>query len=97
MHQARVRHSATLLDDGRVLVAGGKDYSRAHNTAEIYDPQKETWSSTPKMTNRRTSHEAALLHDGRVLVSGGWSTVVAGRTLLRPTLSSAEIFDPIAR
>src|SRR6185503_16057201 len=54
-------YSATLLRDGRVLVAGGGGLS----SAEIFDPASRTWSPTGSMTRARAGHEATLLSDGR--------------------------------
>jgi hypothetical protein len=83
MSTARFFHTATLLQDGRVLVSGGQtsegqylEYSSA--SAEIYDPTRDTWSPTGSMTASpfgpwlgRETHSAVLLLDGQVLVSGG--------------------------
>jgi len=74
-------HTATLLPDGRVLVAGG-------GSAELYDPASGTWRATGKMIEQRYFHTATLLPDGRVLVAGG-GCCVANRSLV-----SAEIYDP---
>jgi hypothetical protein len=61
--------TATLLNTGKVLVAGGNT-----GTAELYDPATETFSATGSMTATRTGHLAALLLDGRVLMIGGGLT-----------------------
>jgi WD40 repeat protein len=78
----RAGHTATLLPDGRVLVAGG-----ASNTSELYDPRTGRWTAMGTMTHARTWHSATLLADGRVLVAGGMD---AGGILL----ASAELYDP---
>ncbi len=81
-------HTATMLNDGRVLVTGG-NYSSALATAELFDPTTQSWSETGPMGESRSSHTATLLEDGRVLVVGGypgeWGAEVTG---------SAEIYDP---
>lgn len=90
LHLARGAHSATLLADGRVLVAGGRRFVDeienfevlAH--AEIYDPSSNTWLVAAPMLEPRVDHQAALLADGRVLVSGGSG------------LASTELYDPLA-
>ena len=79
MNTGRAGHTATLLADGTVLVAGGW---RAGNTAEIYDPETKKFTPTGAMTTQRWWPTATLLKDGRVLVAGG----------LR--IASAEIYDP---
>jgi hypothetical protein len=94
MARARSGHSATLLDDGRVLVAGGTSVAFAGgtsptSTAEIYDSATGKWTAARSMNHPRFEHSATLLADGRVLVAGGLSS--SGTT--RAT-SSAEIFDP---
>jgi hypothetical protein len=66
MNAARTSHTATLLPDGRVLIAGGYLPS-----AEIYDPRLEAWLPTEEMTSVRTFDTATLLLDGRILFAGG--------------------------
>lgn len=78
-------HTATLLQDGRVLVAGGQSYL---NSSEIYDPASGVWSATTgTMAYGREKHTATLLPNGKVLVAGGYS----GSSSIS---SRAEIFDP---
>jgi len=87
MTTTRVRHTATLLRDGRVLIAGGftkdDDYLAS---AELYDPTTGTFSPTGSMTTARYVHAATLLSDGRVLISGGEGAVGIS--------ASAELYDP---
>lgn len=88
MHYARVSHTATLLRDGRVLIAGGRG-EKVNAVSEIYDPKTERFSATGSLATARYKHTAGLLPDGRVLVAGGsderdWSG----------NLSSAEIYNP---
>jgi Kelch motif len=70
MSIARSWATATLLPDGRVLIAGGYE-SRDLATAEIYDPATETFSATGNMAAARRGHSATLLSNGRVLINGG--------------------------
>jgi len=83
----RSSHTATLLEDGRVLVAGGQDRRRELATVEIYDPGSGCWGPAESMTQRRMGHTATRLEDGRVLVAGGvdaqWDTLMV-----------SEIYDP---
>jgi N-acetylneuraminic acid mutarotase len=76
MASSRVDFTATLLPDGKVLVAGGWDNSgdgsgNALATAELYNPTDGTWSTTGSMTSNRVDFTATLLPDGKVLVASG--------------------------
>jgi len=98
MLQVRAGHTATLLRDGRVLIAGGLTCCQVPNpspefyasTAEIYDPAADAFSPTGPMSSARGNHAAALLPDGRVLISGG-----DGNDPAAPPLGT-EIFDPMS-
>jgi len=88
MTTARSLHSATLLPNGQVLLAGGTASSNgALASAELYDPGTGTFRSAGTMTTARRLHSATLLPDGRVLIIGGDRE---GGT----ALASAELFDP---
>lgn len=67
MSYARVYHAATLLPDGRVLLAGGSDTI----TAEWFDPATSTFGPVIAMVRERFGHTATLLQDGRLLIAGG--------------------------
>ena len=84
-------HTATLLLDGRVLVAG--DTGVPALTAEIYNPSINTWSVTGPMTRDRSGHTATRLSDGRVLVVGG--ELASSQMDWFPFKGTAEIFDPV--
>jgi hypothetical protein len=88
---ARAFHTATLLTNGKVLVAGGSaDFTGPVATAELYDPDKGTFTSAGNMTVPRSGHTATLLPDGKVLIAGG--SVSAGGGMV-PS-NGAEIYDP---
>lgn len=91
MNVARAAHQATLLDSGHVLVTGGcgEGCDAKHASAELFDPQSDTFAATASMATPRASHTATRLNDGRVLVAGGWAD--------REVVNSAEIFDPATR
>lgn len=73
LNTGRQNATATLLADGRVLVAGGTSIMTGYlASAEIFDPRTFTWMSTPDMPEPRTWHTATLLRNGKVLVAGGY-------------------------
>jgi hypothetical protein len=89
MATARRFHTATLLDNGKVLIAGGEDEAaNAFAAAELYDPSTGTFSPTGSMTVPRVGHTATLLNSGEVLITGGTSDPSEN------AVSSAELYDP---
>jgi subtilase family serine protease len=88
MNATRYNHTATLLTNGQVLVAGGYNGSTlSFSSAELYDPAAGTWTLTGSMITGRYGHTATLSTNGNVLV-------VAGFSLTSGFLSSAELYDP---
>ena len=93
MMTPRSGHSATLLPDGKVLIAGGQTQatwfggSTTLDSAELYDPVSGAFTFTGTMSTPRFVHSATLLPDGKVLVCGGFGT---GYSIL----DSAELYDP---
>jgi N-acetylneuraminic acid mutarotase len=88
MHAGHHGGSAVLLDDGRVLVAGGSGKVGQESSVEIFDPRKSTWVKTKPMAVGRSGFSLEKLPDGRLLAAGGidWDA--------EKILSIAEIFDP---
>jgi N-acetylneuraminic acid mutarotase len=86
--ESRTFHTATLLPDGTVLVAGGYSAQpfNVRATAELYQPTKGTWVRSTNMAKPRAEHTATLLTNGKVLVVGGRSQGTV--------LSDAELYDP---
>ena len=87
---ARWYHTATLLPNGQVLVAGGqagnpRNPGENQTSAELYDPATGMWTPTGSMSIAHSHHTATLLPSGQVLVAGGYS----GSNAL-----SAELYDP---
>jgi N-acetylneuraminic acid mutarotase len=79
---ARAAHTATLMQNGTVLVAGGTGNAGNHSSAEIYRPQGNAWTAAGALASPRQRHTATLLPNGKVLVAGGGF--------------STELFDPAA-
>jgi Kelch motif/Galactose oxidase, central domain len=93
MTAARAAHTATLLPDGRVLIAGGCTLDSCEleedgASAELYDPRVGNFAKTGTMGTERVSHTATLLPNGEVLLAGGWDR--------DGVLASAELYDPAA-
>jgi hypothetical protein len=89
----RLDQTATLLSDGRVLVAGGQDGLISFDSVEIYDRRQDRWFEAAPMITGRFGHAATLLANGDVLVAGGtYGTVVPSAS--SAPLSSAERYDP---
>jgi hypothetical protein len=87
---SRYYHTATKLDDGKILVAGGRNnVTSGWATAELYDPENDIWKPAGAMESARYKHTATLLKDGKVLVTGG---LKEGNVSI--TLGTAELYDP---
>ena len=93
MHVPRLGHTATLLPDRTVLMAGGRpnDFCETTFWAELYDPSTGAFSAGIQMTDGRAYHQATRLRDGRVLITGGLTTSTYPNC---QTLASAELYTP---
>ncbi len=91
LSQARTAFTATLLPDGKVLVAGGgsSESTGSYDSVELYDPKSGVWTATEGLIEGRNWHTATLLLDGKVLVAGGGGG--GGQNL-----ASATLYDPIS-
>lgn len=91
LNGAREGHTATLLPDGEVLVAGGFDWNSRLNVngAELYEPASATWTVTGSLGAARIGHTATLLPNGTVLVVGGYFVPLSYEDI---TLGSAELY-----
>ena len=100
----RVGHTATLLTNGKVLIAGGVQtvtetfganpgYTNVITpTSELYDPATGAFTPTGSMSIGRYWHTATLLADGRVLITGG--IIPTAQTQTTDITNTAEIYDP---
>jgi hypothetical protein len=86
MATERRGHTATRLQDGRVLIVGGENSTGALNGTEVFDPAAGTFAAAGNMSAARADHSATLLADGRVLIAGGRNSAGA--------VATTEIFDP---
>jgi Kelch motif protein len=84
---ARSDHSAALLKDGRVLVAGGHRGSEWLRSAEIYDPARDVWDIVRPLPRARSLFTMTTLPDGTVLAVGG--------TEEGPMSATSVIYDPV--
>jgi hypothetical protein len=87
LHIERRGHTATLLNDGRVLIVGGDNQYGIVSQAEIFDPVLQASSLSASSLTGRTDHTATMLPDGRVMIIGGQNESSA--------LGSSEIFNPL--
>lgn len=100
MTTTRSAQTATLLQDGTVLVVGGQHFDATAGTsvslasAEIYSPNAETFTATAApMAASRLFHTATVLENGTVLISGGRT----GADGTFSTLAGEELYDPVAK
>jgi N-acetylneuraminic acid mutarotase len=91
MRSARDGHTAAVLANGKILVAGGTNNGVALASTELYNPAAGTWASTGSMHVARTLARAIVLSNGSVLVMGG-----CVNDCLSATIRSAELYNPIA-
>lgn len=95
---ARQLHSASLLPDGRVLIAGGVGIERLDasqvpvletlRTAYIFDPRTNSFSMVGSLTTPRAYHQATVVGGGRVVLAGGLDSNLN-------SLATADVFDPL--
>ncbi len=92
LHTTREVHTATLLPNGKVLIAGGAGsngiLASAESSAELYDPAADQWTLTGSMSTPRVGATATLLPNGKVLVAGGQTDITGDST------NGAELYDP---
>src|SRR5439155_1004256 len=82
----RSEHTATLLPNGKVLIAGGTDGTNSLSSALLYDPASGAWATTASLLAARAGHGMTLLANGQVLVMGG-------NDINNFVTSKAELYD----
>jgi len=89
LSNARFQHTATLLPNGKVLVAGGNTvFNVAIASAELYDPATGVWTPTGSLGIPRFQHTAHLLANGKVLV-------ISGNNQNYTSFYNPELYDPV--
>lgn len=95
LNTGRFEHSATLLNNGRVLVTGGRTIHHGEillNSCEIFDPVTQEWTYVAPMHYSRAGHSATLLLNGKVLVIGGQQNI---SELYNPMTGNWEIVGKV--
>jgi Galactose oxidase, central domain len=96
----RSLQTATQLQNGRWLIAGGVNYNNdPQASCEIYDPATDNFVAAASMGTPRMGHSATLLADGRVFVAGGLQAVTVQPSPINAiydTVDTTEIYDPVA-
>ncbi len=88
---ARDTHTATRLNTGQVLVAGGEDsWCMPLASSQLYNPGAGTWSSKGDLSSPRNGHTATQLNNGQVLVAGGYNISSTG---VLYALNSADLYQ----
>jgi hypothetical protein len=87
LSHGRSQHTATRLQDGKVLVVGGISSGPASlSSCEVFDPNSGDWNDVGDLNEARTGHTVVLLYTGHVMVAGGYSS--------GDILQSTEFFNP---
>src|SRR5436305_890850 len=95
LSEARADHTATLLPDGRVLIAGGMVENGVYlDSMEIYDPKTGSFKPGGTMSSKRVGHSATLLPNGKVLIAGGMADRSFEGGVHGIASNSADIYDP---
>jgi YD repeat-containing protein len=90
MNEARYTHTATLLNNGKILIAGGQNEQISGlPSGELYNPATGLFTFTGNLVIGRDQHTATLLNNGNVLLTGGY--VETGR----PGSNTAELYNPM--
>ncbi|CAF2862759.1 unnamed protein product [Rotaria sp. Silwood2] len=87
MSVLRGSHTATMLTNGKILVAGGYNFNGFLSSAELYDPTTGVWTLTGSLSATRGFHRACMLANGKVLVVAGANE--------NGMVGSAELYDPL--
>ncbi len=94
MHWPRVGFTATLLRNGKVLIAGGYVGGKASATAELYEPANGSFVITGTMVSPHASQSATLLPNGKVLIVGGIQNNAVWEGFYQDHIAGAELYEP---
>jgi N-acetylneuraminic acid mutarotase len=91
LHNARDGHTATLLSNGNIVVAGGENNNSVMASTEVYSPLTSSWTNSGNLNVARSNASALLLPSGMVLVAGGCVSNCLGATT-----ASAELYSSVS-
>ncbi|UJR19281.1 hypothetical protein I4U23_022410 [Adineta vaga] len=83
-----LHHTASLLNNGLVLITGGVSSGRHYSYVELYNASTNKWTGVRNMVSTRSKHIATVLKDGKVLVTGGIDFFLT-------STRTAELYDPL--
>jgi N-acetylneuraminic acid mutarotase len=90
VHTPRDGHTATLLANGNVVIAGGENNNQALASSEVYSPTTGAWTASGNLKVARSSARALLLPNGAILMAGGCVSNCAG-----VTTATAELYNSV--
>jgi len=93
MTSEHTQHTATVLPNKQVLVAGGIAGAHKTDSAELYDPATGSWTATATLKPGRYAHTATLLLNGQVLVAGGGNFRLGALTRAQLYKSAPQTLD----
>ena len=90
LHTARDGHTATLLPNGNVVIAGGENNNQTVSSSEVYSPTFDSWTASGNLNVARSNASAVILPNGQVLIAGGCVS-----SCLSGTTRSAELYNSV--
>ncbi|MEQ8768692.1 MAG: kelch repeat-containing protein [Planctomycetota bacterium] len=94
MTRQRAFHTATKLNDGRVLLVGGNNSSGVVTaTSEIFDPTNDSFTNAAAMSRARAGHTASKLNNGNVVIAGGTNSFATIDAIVTGSTNTTEIYN----